>query len=142
MLLPLLACALSQPSNTPPVATLSLPAKPAPVGHTFRAALTLKFADGLHGYQNPPSDQFEIPVTVKLKPGAYKIVAISYPKGINFGTPPVKVYSGAVTIILTLKAVKKAKSLALTVNYQQCNESSCFPPSEIPVTGTFSVSHK
>ncbi len=138
----LLLLVAAQPVNTAPKAVLTLPTKPVVAGKPFDATLVLTFADGLHGYQNPPADPDEIPVDVKLKSGSVKLLSVDYPKGVSYGTPPVKVYSGATTIHLKFKAGTKSGPLVLSVNYQQCNDASCFPPDSVSVTGKLSVSSK
>lgn len=139
MLTSLLLVLAGQGSNVPPKATLVLPTKPVVAGKPFKASLKLVFADGLHGYQNPPSDPLNIPVAVSLKSGGFKLVSVSYPKGVAFGSPPVKVYSGAVTIDLNLKAGAKSGPIVVQVNYQQCNESSCYPPDTVTAKATVTV---
>ena len=41
--------------DVPPVASLKFTGSSAKPGETVKAILTIKFAPGLHGYQNPPS---------------------------------------------------------------------------------------
>jgi hypothetical protein len=141
MLLPLLICVAAQAENVAPTASLVLPAKVV-AGKAFTAQVKLKFAEGLHGYQNPPSDPSNIPVVVKLKSGSAKLVSVSYPKGVTMsmaGSPPLKVYSGAITINVSFKAGSKSGPLVLNVDYQQCTEATCFPPSTVVVKGTLTV---
>lgn len=142
MLLPLLVSVIGQAANLPPTAELILPKTPVKSGKPFQATLKLKFSPGLHGYQNPPSDEFEIPVAVKVKSPSYKLVSVSYPKGVAMsmaGAPAVKVYSGTVNIGLTLKKSGKTGPLLLDIHYQQCTESSCFPPADLTVKAAVPV---
>jgi hypothetical protein len=121
---------------------LVLPAKPVAAGASFQASLNLTFKPGLHGYQNPPDDPLEIPIQVKQKGGATKLVSIKYPKGVPFGSPSVRVYSGTVTITLKLKAGKTSGPISFLVNYQQCTETSCYPPAALTVKGNVPIAAK
>ena len=138
----LFSVVLLQTDNTPPTAALTLP-KSVKAGQTVTAQLAVGFASGLHGYQNPPSDSFEIPVTVKLKSGDAKVVKIAYPKGADMTMPgdtkPTKVYSGTVTIPLKIKVGKKGGPLVIEVDYQQCTEANCFPPASVTAKGTLQL---
>jgi len=144
MITPLIAALLMQGPNVPPVASVKLVTSHVAAGKPFTANLVVKFADGLHGYQNPPSDQFEIPVKISLKSGDAKLVKVAYPKGTDMtmsgDTKPTKVYSGTVVFPLSFKAGKKLGPLVVSVNYQQCTDANCFPPSE--VDAKFDPSHK
>ena len=126
---------IMQGANLPPTVTLKVLTPRVQPNKPFKAELVVKFGEGLHGYQNPPSDTFEIPVTVKLKSGDAKLVKISYPKGADMkmvgDTKPTKVYSGSVTIPLSFVAGKKPGALVLSFNYQQCTDANCFPPSSV-----------
>ena len=55
-----------------------------------------------------------------------------------------RVYEGAVTIPLELKASAKPGSynVNVQVNYQQCNDSSCFPPSKVVAKAKLTVAKK
>jgi hypothetical protein len=142
----LIALTAMQSGGPPPVVSLSkLPASIA-AGHTFKATLTVKFADGLHGYQNPPSTEYDIPVSVKLSSGPAKLVKVIYPKGVNMTvtgeTKPVSVYTGTVTIGLVLKSGTASGPIVFDVNYQECNDTSCFPPDTIKVKSQLTVHSK
>jgi DsbC/DsbD-like thiol-disulfide interchange protein len=99
--------------------------------------VNLTFAEGLHGYQNPPSDPFENPVTISISDKRFKIVKISYPKGVPFKQDDAEkgslVYMGTVAIPVTIGVAKGAKvpasfTLPVKISYQQCSGSTCFPP--------------
>lgn len=130
-------------SNVPPkvsVKVLNAKAKP---GEKVKATLTVGFGSGLHAYQNPPSESYMIPVTVTSK--GVSLVKAAYPKGVDAAvggdTKPVKVYEGTVQIPILLLAPAKpgTYSAALTVRYQQCNATSCFPPGTVAANANFSV---
>jgi|SRR5579862_1592179 len=144
-MLPLIALLAAQAANTPPTAVLSLPKQVASHA-TFDAKLALTFAPGLHGYQNPPSDQFEIPVTVKLVKGDARLVSVKYPKGTDMtmagDSKPTRVYTGTVPILVHLTAGTKGGELVLQVDYQQCNEASCYPPAQVRAKANLAVGKK
>lgn len=110
---------------------------------TFKGTITLTFAEGLHGYQNPPADPNEIPISVVAK-GA-KVLKVAYPKGIEFkmggADKPSLVYTGTITIPVTFKANPKAgkQAFSVVVSYQQCNEGSCFPPGDLTAKSVITV---
>jgi hypothetical protein len=146
MITSLIALLALQGDNVPPVVSLKLVTPHVTANKAFTANLVVKFADGLHGYQNPPSDQFEIPVTVKLKSGEAKLIKIGYPKGADMTMPgdtkPTKVYSGSITIPLSFKAGKHLGPVVVTLNYQQCTGANCFPPSAVDAKADLSAPHK
>jgi DsbC/DsbD-like thiol-disulfide interchange protein len=136
-LLPLLAVATAQGPDEAPTASLKFAKPSATANATVKATLSLTFADGLHGYQNPPAEDYQIPVNVSVVEKGFKLVKVTYPKGSDFTMEgeqkPAKVYEGTVQIPLELKAAAKAGTYNVTikVDYQQCNASSCFPPGSI-----------
>ena len=131
--------ALGQVGNTAPKITLSPAKAPASRGSTSEVTLNVVFGEGLHAYQNPPSDSFQIPVSVKVISGDVKIVKASYPTGQDLlmqgETKPAKVYAGAIKIPLTLKFGKKGGAYELALEYQQCTDNNCYPPSSVKVKG-------
>lgn len=125
-----------------PKVKLDLPAKVAP-GAVIKGTVTVTFADGWHGYQNPPSDPYQNPVAIALKAKGVKLGKVAYPTGMikEFGGTPTAVYEGTIKIPFEIVAPKKAQSLALafTLNYQQCNDSTCLPPGAVQLKGTVKV---
>lgn len=111
-------------------------------GATVKAELTIEFAPGLHGYQNPPMRDYEIPVTVKEGPGSPKVKPV-YPPGheIDFAGAKTMAYEGTVVIPFTFSAPKKVgpASAQIVVTTQQCNEGNCFPPQNQTIAIQYSV---
>jgi thiol:disulfide interchange protein DsbD len=128
-----------------PTATLKFDKPTAVPGSVVKATLTLSFAEGLHGYQNPPAEEFQIPVSVTVTEKGFVLVKAKYPKGADFTmageSKPTKVYAGTVSIPLEIKASKKpgTYNVNVRVDYQQCNESSCFPPSDLTAKAKLTV---
>jgi DsbC/DsbD-like thiol-disulfide interchange protein len=121
-------------------------AKPSvAAGGLIDGTITLTFASGLHGYQNPPDNQYEIPVEVKISEVGFSLVKAAYPKGTDFSmageTKPTKVYQGRITIPIKVRAAKKPANynVNLRIEYQECNAISCFPPSALIVKAPLTV---
>lgn len=140
-----LSLAGAQGAGEPPVVSLKFAKPTAKVGTVIDATLTVKFADGLHGYQNPPAEDFQIPVTVKVSEPGFTLVKATYPKGTEFlmagETKPAKVYQGTISIPLKIKVVKPSKSgsLSIRLDYQECNANACFPPSFVMAKAKLAV---
>lgn len=130
-------------AQTPPTATLILP-KTAVAGQTVKAKLRVTFAEGLHGYQNPPSQDYMIPVKVESAIKGIPI-KVSYPKGniLSVNDESVAVYQGLVEIPVTITLPKKpgVVSVKLNVSYQQCTDDTgqCYPPDTVVATGKITV---
>src|SRR4051794_32337945 len=109
-----LACAyaLAQ-NNEAPKVSVNLP-KTAKAGKAVEATIVLTFAEGLHGYQNPPSDPTLIPVEVSVDTKGIKVKSIKYPAGkdekVTGEDKPVRVYEGTIKIPVTFIAPKKGKT--------------------------------
>ena len=135
--------ALAQ-ENTPPTVKVVLP-KQAKPGAKVQGTVEITFADGLHGYQNPPTDEYQIPVKVTVDTKGFILAKPVYPKGImkeTGGEPkPIAVYEGTIKIPVTVTVPKKpgASEVKITVGYQQCNEQSCYPPATVSVTAKILV---
>ncbi|MBI3721177.1 MAG: thioredoxin family protein [Fimbriimonas ginsengisoli] len=96
----------------------------------------ITFAPGLHGYQNPPSESYLIPVGLKIDP-PFTLAGVKYPAGVDAtvggADKPVKTYSGTIAIPFSFRAPQSGgkQPLRLRVTYQQCDETTCYPPSEV-----------
>ena len=137
-------CLAAFGQGEPPSLTVNLPAN-AKAGATVKATLTLTFADGLHGYQNPPSDPDLIPVAVSVNTKGVKLKNIAYPAGkaesVGGDPKPVKVYEGTIKIpvVVVLPKTKGNLKIRFDAHYQECNDQSCFPPSDVFATATVKV---
>lgn len=131
-----------------PEVTLSAPPKAVAAGSKVKLTVTVTFADGLHGYQNPPKQEFEIPVTVKIDGKDFKLAKATYPPGedatVGGGTTPTKTYAGTIKIPIEVTVPKTvgSKSFKVLVSYQQCNEQACFPPDTVTVATKVNVVKK
>ena len=130
-----------------PSATVKLDAPSVAVGKPLKGVLTLTLPDGLHGYQNPPAGEYEIPIKLSVADAGIKLTKTEYPKGesltVGGGDKPTLVYEGTIKIPFTLLAAKPgAKGVTLKVDYQLCNANSCFPPSSITAKVPLKVTPK
>ncbi|HWA83271.1 MAG TPA: protein-disulfide reductase DsbD domain-containing protein [Fimbriimonadaceae bacterium] len=129
-------CLAVAQTNTAPTVKVVLP-KTAKPGATVSGTIELSFADGLHGYQNPPTDEYQIPVKVSVDTKGFTLKKVTYPKGVMKsigGDPkPCGVYEGTVKIpiVVTIPAKAGAAEVKFVVSYQQCNDASCFPPAKV-----------
>ncbi|MCH7944733.1 MAG: thioredoxin family protein [Armatimonadetes bacterium] len=125
--------------NVPPTASIIGLDGTLGAGKQYQATVVLEFAEGLHGYQNPPSDENLIPVTVS----GQSVVEVTYPKGemMLAGGIEAAAYEGRVEILVVFQAPDEPgeHTLRLTVGYQQCNEFVCFLPDEFEVAAQMVV---
>lgn len=139
----LAACALARADE--PKVTVKLPKAVPTVGGKLNLTVRVEFDPGLHGYQNPPSNEFQIPLKISTPSKGFKLTA-KYPKGVikQFNGEDTAVYEGTIEIPVTVDLPQKAGSysLAIVVDYQQCNESACFPPGSIKSELKFKVAAK
>jgi hypothetical protein len=149
MLVSLLAtAALFQAPAAPSVEVV--PTKPSfTVGSQVRARVTLSFAEGLHAYQNPPTKDYQIPLTVNAGDDSFRIIKVYYPKGSDFQMAgedePSKVYEGQiqVTVVARPKRAKAGKvTLPLSIDVQQCNAEACFPPEVVKASTEVQIVEK
>ncbi|MCW5936115.1 MAG: thioredoxin family protein [Fimbriimonadaceae bacterium] len=130
--------------NTPPTLSLELEKPQAVAGELVKGTVVLTFAEGLHGYQNPPSEDYMIPVQVKAGEGT-TLSKVDYPKGTNEAVggsaEPVLVYSGETRIPVEIVAPKETGEhrVVLDVKFQQCDATSCFPPKTIQAKAALAV---
>lgn len=142
----LLVCAslASAQDNTPPTVKLLLP-KQAKPGAKVRAVVEITFAEGLHAYQNPSQEDYQIPTKVELGSKGFVLAKPQYPKGVMraIGGDPKEtaVYEGTVRVPIVLTAPKKGGTaeVRIVVSYQQCNESACFPPATVAASAKIAI---
>ena len=66
--------------DIPPRVSLKLEKTTAKPGEEVKGTVTAVFAPGLHGYQNPPSKDYMLPVKVSAGEGT-ALKSVNYPKG-------------------------------------------------------------
>ena len=130
----LVLSALSLSQAEAPSATVSITEVKADKGvRIVSGTITLKLAPGYHAYQNPPTKDYMVPVTVTALDKAAKLVA-KYPKGTvrEVMGETAAIYEGETKIPFTVTLSKKSGSIVnLELGYQQCNESNCWPPAKL-----------
>ena len=119
-----------------------------PQGKQFEAAVVVAIQQGYHMNSHTPSEAYLIPTTLTATPPAgFKVVDTMYPPGkqikFQFSEKPLDVYSGSVTVKLKLAADASAPVGAATIpvvlRYQACNETTCLPPTKVPIDVKFNV---
>jgi DsbC/DsbD-like thiol-disulfide interchange protein len=131
-------------ANTPPTVTVSTPTN-AVHGKEITVTVKITFAEGLHGYQNPPSNPDLIPIKISLDSKDIKIKSIKYPEGKDesVGGDPakVRVYEGTINVPVKIMAPKKKGKVKLSfrLDYQQCNSQACYPPDQVSSTASLNV---
>ncbi|GIV14847.1 MAG: thiol:disulfide interchange protein DsbD [Armatimonadota bacterium] len=113
-------------------------------GKPFEILVTLNIKHPYHVNANPASEKFLIPTSVKLDPvPGITFAAPQYPKGLQrefafTGGKRIAVYEGRTVIRVTATPAKNLKPGEITirgkVNYQACDEKSCYPPGDLPFT--------
>lgn len=137
---------LAAAQSVRPTASVAVTSKNVVRGQDFKARVTLDIPSGWHGYQNPPSQDYQIPVSVEGKGNAFKMIKAEYPVGTLEDVAGEKsmVYSGKVQIPVTFKAGTKLgkQTLTVKVNFQLCDAGSCLPPSAVEAKTTVNVLRK
>jgi DsbC/DsbD-like thiol-disulfide interchange protein len=142
----LAAVAVSQAPK--PTVTVSAPPKSVVAGSKLSLTLTVTFAPGFHGYQNPPATEYEIPVEVKVDGKEFKAIKVNYPPGVDASVggseKSTKAYEGTIKIPVLVQVPAKLgmKDLKFIVSYQLCDETSCFPPDQVLKTVKVNVVKK
>jgi len=102
------------------------------------ATVQVRVADGWHIYADKPGDEFAIPTKLEWKlPKGFSAAPTVFPEPVA-GPGGAKVLSGDISLTTALIAgpgVKPGKvRIQGVLSSQGCNDSSCLPPSRIPVT--------
>lgn len=136
---PLLALVALQGKQFP-TGSIALASTKIGIGKPIKGVLTLHLPAGLHGYQNPPADKFENPITLRVIEKGFRLVKVDYPKGRTLRMPglgkPTKVYEGKIAIPFQLVASRATPIGAMTdvnfaVRYQLCSLTNCWPPKQL-----------
>jgi thioredoxin:protein disulfide reductase len=129
-----------------PQAYVSL--QPVPRGRLFEVAVVSKISSGFHINAHEPSEEYLIPTKITADlPSGVLLVVTTYPRGVmrtfRFSKTPLRVYEDSFTVRMKLRAANSAsigpQKIALTVGYQACNQDSCLPPTQVPVTAQLEI---
>ena len=142
-------CVRAQSAAPPPAkVTAQLETPTLAPGATATLRVFFDLPSPLHANANPASENYLIPVTVKLaSTRALTFGAPLYPKGENkkfvFSEKPLSVYEGKteITVPITVSRDAKSGTLAIsgTLRYQACNAQSCFAPNAVTFKTTIQV---
>lgn len=113
-------------------------------GKPFQILVTLDIKHPYHVNANPASEKFLIPTSVAMEPvPGVTFAPPQYPKGLQrqfafTGGKKIAVYEGKTVIRITATPAKSLKPGELTVrgkvNYQACDDKSCYPPGDLLFT--------
>jgi cytochrome c biogenesis protein CcdA/thiol-disulfide isomerase/thioredoxin len=117
-------------------------------GDAARAALVVRLPKELHANSNKPRDPLLIPLVLRVAPPAGVTVGeIVYPPARDlvaaFSDQPVSVFEGEFTIGVRLDVAAGTPpgeiAVPATLEYQACNDTTCFKPVKIPTSWTLRV---
>ncbi len=118
-------------------------------GSTIRLALQVPIPPGLHVQSNKPRDPSLIPATLTFDevPGV-TVTELVFPASIDIPLPgfaePAAVFEGellvGVSTVLDRTVAPGTLTIPARFRYQACDDSSCFPPTTVPVSWTIEVS--
>lgn len=134
----------AQAQNVPPEVRLELERTSFATGEDVAGTLVVTFGPELHAYQNPPSEDWMIPVKIVAAGDGTVVARVDYPKGspkqVGGMDEPALVYGGEVRIPVVLRASSAATDeLRVAFTYQQCDAQTCFPPVTIEVGASVEV---
>ena len=125
-----------------PKVAVKLPAS-AKAGQTVQGTVVVTIGSGLHAYQNPPSKDYMIPLSVSVATQGAKLKSAKYPVGKTgvFSGESARVYEGTVRIPVSVVLPKKhgKQQISFKVHYQECNQSACFPPGDVVASAPVNV---
>jgi len=121
---------------------------PVPRGRAFEIAVVAHIHSGYHINAHKPTLDYLIPTEItSALPKGITLSESVYPEGqmmkFTFSETQLKVYEGDVVFRLHLRAAADAAlgpvDLPLQLEYQACNDRSCFPPVKLPVTAHLEI---
>jgi DsbC/DsbD-like thiol-disulfide interchange protein len=118
-------------------------------GQTAQVELRFRVNPGYHVNSHTPGSDLLIPTTLEFKPlEKIKTGKVTYPAGEQFALDfspkeKISVYTGDVVTNVSVIVAKDAPlgtyALKGELQYQACNNNSCFPPKTLPVEITVIV---
>lgn len=137
---------LSQPGRPAVKASLKMDKSTAPVNSEVKGTVTVAIPAGWHAYQNPPSKDYQIPLSVEAADKSTKLTKAAYPSGTEEEAAGERsmVYNGQVKVPVTFKLGAKTgtQTLKVKVSYQLCDAGSCLPPASQTVTARITATRK
>ncbi len=106
-------------------------------GTTAQLQVVLTIEEGWHANSNTPTFDYLIPTVAEFKiSSGWPVGTVTYPKAellpFAFVDQPIAVYEGKVLISAQVQVPAEAAlgdvPVAVAINYQACNDSTCLPP--------------
>jgi DsbC/DsbD-like thiol-disulfide interchange protein len=117
-------------------------------GNTAQVEVRFRVNPGYHVNSHTPGSDLLIPTNLEFTPlDKIKAGKIAYPTGepltLDFSKEKISVYTGDFTtevpVVVAKDATVGSYSLKGELQYQACNNNSCFPPKSLPVEITVIV---
>ena len=111
-----------------------------PAGKPGTVELHFKINDGLHVNSHVPRQKSLIRTDlVEAEPVGVKIATVDFPAGSDYAFPAdpsekLSVYTGEFVLKMHLTAQAGDHLLAGQLRYQACDQHTCFPPRNLPVS--------
>lgn len=109
-------------------------------------AVRLSVAEGWHVNAQPPSKDYLVPVSVKVRSQAgTKLAEVLYPRGqsLTLGSERIAVYEGQVYLFGKLEvpatAAGQQEELVFETHFQACNAATCQTPETKRITGKIAI---
>lgn len=137
--------ALAVAQDSPPRVSVVTPQTAVKPGSKVTVTVRVVVPSGLHAYQNPPSDRFQIPLTVVVDGNEFRVGRITYPRGVPYqmkgADETSMVYMGTVNIPVEVTVPNRAGRfrMPITVRYQHCSDRTCYPPKQVKAEGWITV---
>jgi thioredoxin:protein disulfide reductase len=120
-------------------------------GTEFKIAVKINIDPQWHINSNKPHEDFLIPSVLSLDTtSGFSITKIQYPKSqdrkLSFSDKPLSVFENEIYIGALANAPANLKpgtyKLAVTFEYQSCNDKTCLPPNSVSDTLTIEITDK
>jgi hypothetical protein len=127
---------------------------PAPVavvvqGKPTTVPLSFRVASGYHINSNVPKSEFLIPTALKVEANTDIVIGkITYPEGQDMSFPfdpdeKLNVYTGDFKVDVLVHPMHTAQTgkyiIRGTLKYQACDNASCYPPKQLPISFDFKI---
>ncbi len=133
------------PGRKPPSVTMVDPGLTSVVrGKAGNIDLFFRVTPGFHVNSNKPHSEFLIPTTLRLTaPTDIVIGVVNYPAGVERSFPfaptdKMSVYGSQFVINFAMRPLASVipgkYAVHGTLKYQACDDATCYPPKQIPVT--------
>jgi len=121
-------------------------------GSSFQAAIVMEIPGGLHVNSNRPLAKYSVPTLVKVEaPRGFRVTPVTYPRAnvrsfkFGDGAPAERlaVYEGRAIMRFNVTVPPNfqtgVENVHVSVRYQSCSDSVCFPPATRDLTLAIAV---